>query len=145
MAPPLAIYSPYSVQGEPTAIRKYFDALMNRNQDPLYKSKWDEREGFVHTVVESGATGAALGAAHAMLPTGLDVGKAPIDGIAGVLGALVASRIRGKVGRSLNAISGHALSVYAFRSTAKLINAKATMRGEGEFAADPLEEAAKDL
>lgn len=142
MAQALTVYSPYASQTvEPTAIRKYFNALMSPGGSSY---KFDEREGVVHSIVESGATGAALGAAHAVLPTGLDVAKVPVDGVAGLLSILAASALRGKVGRSLNAIGGHALSIYAFRSTAKLINAKATMRGE-EFGDDPLEEAARSL
>lgn len=140
MAQALTVYSPYSSAPEPTAIRRYFNSLMK----PMESSyTFDEREGVVHTIIESGATGAVLGAAHAALPTGLDVKKAPIDLIGGLVSVIAASKIHGKVGRSMNAIGGHAVAIYSFRSTAKLMAAKAGVHGD--FGDDPLTEAAKDL
>lgn len=139
----LVLYNPHH-SAKPTAIRQYFNSLMGHSSS---RSHYDEREGFVHTVVESGATGAALGAIHALHKTGLDVqvmGHAiPVDGIAGIVGAFIASKMQGKLGRSVHAVSDRAIAIYAFRGTAKLLAAKSAVHGE--FGDDPLIDAAKDL
>ena len=144
MASSLAVYG-YGNTAEPSAIRSYYNKLVGGLTQSSYK--FDEREGVVHTAVESGATGVALGAAHAMLPGGLDakVGpvKAPLDAVVGIIGLLASSTMHGKVGRSVHAIADRAVAVYAFRSTAKLLSAKSAVHGE--FGEDPLTEAAKDL
>lgn len=130
---------------KPTAIREYFNSIVKHSSK---SAPYDEREGFVHTVVESGATGAALGAIHALHKTGLDVsvmGKSiPVDGVAGLIGAFISSKMRGKLGRSVHAVSDRAIAIYAFRGTAKLLAAKSTGL-HGEFGSDPLVDAAKDL
>ena len=137
---PITIYNPYS-HSEPSAIRKHFNSLIGASSS--HAATYDEREGVVHTVIESGATGAALGAIHAHSPTGLDIKKVPADGVLGLLAVLASAGRSGKVARSAHAIGDRALAIFSFRSTAKLLAAKSG--AHGEFGADPLTEAAKDL
>ena len=140
----LVVYNPHS-GNKGSAIRQYYNSLVKHSSGG---AQYDQREGFVHTTVESGATGAALGAIHALAKTGLDVSvmghNLPIDGIAGVIGAFVSSKMHGKVGRSIHAVSDRAIAVYVFRSTAKLLAAKSSAVS-GEFGEDPLVTAARDL
>lgn len=140
----IVLYNPGHSSSKPTAIREYFNSIMGHSSS---RSHYDEREGFVHTVLESGATGAALGAIHAMHKTGLDVtvmGKSvPLDALAGIVGAFISSKMNGKLGRSVHAVSDRAIAIFAFRGTAKLLAAKSSVHGE--FGDDPLVDAARDL
>lgn len=151
MAAPITVYSPYSTfrtNAPTTAIREFYNRLMGnddiiRPEDTIQ----DQREGTIHTIVESGATGAALGAAHAKLPTGLDVKilgvTAPIDAILGAIAIVSSKAMEGKVGRSIHAIGDRAIGIWAFRGTVKLLAAKSAISGEA--CADPLMDAAKHL
>lgn len=142
MAHALTVYSPSNYGSvEPSAIRSYYNKLMSVGQT----YNFDEREGVVHTAIESGATGAVLGAVHAKLAHGLDVNKIPVDGVLGMIGLLVAKGIHGKVGRSVHAVADRSLAIYAFRSTAKLMSAKSKISGEFGADEDPLDAAARDL
>lgn len=142
----ITVYSPFATRApEPSSIRRYYNSLMGSitHDDGSDNLHFEEREGAVHTIVESGATGAALGALHAKLPTGLDIKKAPLDLIGGAIAVAVSGAMHTKVGRSVHAIGDRAVSIYAFRSTAKLLAAKSAV--SGDFAADPLRKAAEDL
>lgn len=150
----LSVYSPtYSTFRMPesgtTAIREFYNKLMGnddiiRPEDTIQ----DQREGIVHTIVESGATGAALGVAHSQLPDGLDIKvgglTAPIDAVLGAIAVISSKAMEGKVGRSIHAIGDRAIGIWAFRSTVKLLAAKSASVSS-EMSADPLTEAAKHL
>jgi hypothetical protein len=66
--------------------------------------------------------GGALGAAHALSPTGLDVKKVPVDAVAGAL-AIVASigMAHTEVGSDLRNAGTTALGVFAFRKTHDMV------------------------
>ena len=89
-----------------------------------YHSPAGHLAGFVGTLrqySEGVAVGAALGALHAELKNGLDVGGAPIDGAAGFVAGGLAMFFGGtEAGTTLNNIGSHSSCVYSFRSIHKL-------------------------
>jgi len=80
---------------------------------------------------EGGLTGAALGAAHASLKTGLDVKKVPIDGVvavAGLVGAAVMAEE--EMAHDLRNVGTAGLTVLAFRKGYDFVAEKKLAKGE---------------
>jgi len=95
---------------------------------------------------EAGVTGAALGLAHVMLPTGLDVAipktkvHIPIDLVGAVIGAGVAMAMPYEEGSTdARNVGSSMATVYAFRKTYDFLAAKAKKAGKkvgGTFAGE---------
>lgn len=84
--------------------------------------------------------GAALGAAHVQLSTGLDVRKVPVDAVVGALGLLGgAAFAHEEFGVDLRNSGAAAATVFAFRKTYAFMAAKKTAAGGkpgGTFSGD---------
>ena len=73
----------------------------------------------IREVGEGAITGAALGAAHALLPLGLDLdGKVPLDGLVAGLGILGGvGMAHEEYGQDLRNVGAAASTIFAFRKT----------------------------
>jgi len=104
-----------------TALRRWWDA----NKDSKMTQAKLHVAAAGHGVRAGGealVVGGALGAVHALSPTGLDVKKVPIDAVGGAL-ALVASigMAHTEVGADLRNAGTTALGIFAFRKTHDMV------------------------
>jgi hypothetical protein len=104
-----------------TALRRWWDA----NKDSKMTQAKLHVAAAGHGVRAGGEAlfvGGALGAVHALSPTGLDVKKVPVDAIGGAL-ALVASigMAHTEVGADLRNAGTTALGIYAFRKSHDMV------------------------
>jgi hypothetical protein len=79
---------------------------------------------------ESVVAGGVLGALNAILPGGLDVKKVPIDGAGGTIAMLAAVALADKeYSKDLRNIGAAGVSVFAYRSTSKVVGEKRLAKG----------------
>jgi hypothetical protein len=104
-----------------TALRRWWDANKDSKMTQAKLHVAAAGQG-VRAGGEALFVGGALGAVHAMSPTGLDVKKVPLDAVGGAL-AIVASigMAHTEVGSDLRNAGTTALGIYAFRKTHDMV------------------------
>jgi hypothetical protein len=115
-----------------SSIRRFFEK-MSPSSAMAHRARGHVMEG-AHALRQGGESlvvGAILGAAHAELKTGLDMGRVPLDAVVGVAGMVggVAMAHDG-VGADLRNAGASGLTIYAFRKTHDLLAEKKLARGE---------------
>lgn len=108
-----------------SAIRRWYESSMGPGGGNTYAlAKLHAKAGLegVRSGGEAIVTGSILGTMHAMLPTGLDVKKVPMDAVLGVAGlAAGAVLAQEEIGPDARNVGAAALSIFAFRKTHDLV------------------------
>jgi hypothetical protein len=118
---------------EKSAITRWVEKVTGKDLAKVAHVSRQTVEGGVSSIVQGGealVVGGGLGALHAELKTGLDVGKVPIDGVVaavGLLGSVAAANH--PLADNARRIGANALAVYSFRNVGKLIKAIDNKKG----------------
>jgi hypothetical protein len=161
-AHPLALVSSSNLPAhEKSAIRQWYNRMTGKVSHVFRGGGSMSRHVHAsgHALRQGGealVTGAVLGALHVNLSTGLDVKRVPIDAVAGAV-LLLSGGAHSEVAQDLRNAGGTALGIYAFRKTHDFLEERKRARGgvagsaikkagmHGEFAGDPIIEAARGL
>jgi hypothetical protein len=134
MAHPLALVSQSNLPShEKSAIRRWYERVSGTVRHPgrSFQGFGKHVNASGHALRQGGEallTGAALGALHVELPTGLDVRKVPVDAVAGAL-LLVSGGAHSEVAQDLRNAGGTALGIYAFRKTHDFLEERKRAKG----------------